>query len=127
MKAPLIFCSTSHSINVQKIFKVGIAGREQAYGPLAADAPLPPQIILSKAFDLKCTIPEIKDVGEPLLIYVSAASATLSAATLKVLSRWTCSLSLQRSAPDTWLLHALGEQPAGPAVDSRPLFVRPSP
>jgi len=48
MKAPLIFCSTSHSINVQKIFK----------------------IVLSKAFDLKCTIPEIVDVGEPLLIYV---------------------------------------------------------
>ncbi|CAD6921548.1 unnamed protein product [Tilletia controversa] len=48
MKAPLIFSSTSHSINVQKIFK----------------------IILSKAFDLKCTIPEIKGIGEPLLIYV---------------------------------------------------------
>ncbi|PRQ72175.1 putative TEM1-GTP-binding protein of the ras superfamily [Rhodotorula toruloides] len=48
MKAPLIFCSTSHSINVQKIFK----------------------IVLSKAFDLKCTIPEITDVGEPLLIYL---------------------------------------------------------
>ncbi|BGP19616.1 hypothetical protein JCM10213_008318 [Rhodosporidiobolus nylandii] len=48
MKAPLIFCSTSHSINVQKIFK----------------------IVLSKAFDLKCTIPEIKEVGEPLLIYL---------------------------------------------------------
>lgn len=48
MKAPLIFCSTSHSINVQKIFK----------------------IVLSKAFDLKCTIPEILEAGEPLLIYV---------------------------------------------------------
>lgn len=48
MKAPLIFCSTSHSINVQKIFK----------------------IVLSKAFDLKCTIPEITGVGEPVLIYV---------------------------------------------------------
>ncbi|MCO5590226.1 hypothetical protein L7F22_044195 [Adiantum nelumboides] len=48
MKAPLIFCSTSHAINIQKIFK----------------------IILSKAFDLKCTIPEIKSVGEPLLLYV---------------------------------------------------------
>ncbi|GAA5984379.1 hypothetical protein JCM10908_003326 [Rhodotorula pacifica] len=48
MKAPLIFCSTSHSINVQKIFK----------------------IVLSKAFDLKCTIPEITEVGEPLLIYL---------------------------------------------------------
>ncbi|BGP57838.1 Ras GTPase tem1 [Rhodotorula sphaerocarpa] len=51
MKAPLIFCSTSHSINVQKIFK----------------------IVLSKAFDLKCTIPEITEVGEPLLIYQDPA------------------------------------------------------
>ncbi|KAI1007514.1 Septum-promoting GTP-binding protein 1 [Podosphaera aphanis] len=41
MKASLIFSSTSHSINVQKIFK----------------------IVLSKAFDLKCTIPEIENVG----------------------------------------------------------------
>ncbi|GAA5843112.1 hypothetical protein JCM5353_007201 [Sporobolomyces roseus] len=48
MKAPLIFCSTSHSINVQKIFK----------------------IVLSKAFDLKCTIPEIVEIGEPLLLYL---------------------------------------------------------
>ncbi|KAM3422972.1 hypothetical protein BST61_g451 [Cercospora zeina] len=49
MKASLIFSSTSHSINVQKIFK----------------------IVLSKAFDLRCTIPEIENVGEPLLIYQS--------------------------------------------------------
>ncbi|KAF1815799.1 small GTPase [Eremomyces bilateralis CBS 781.70] len=49
MKAPLIFSSTSHSINVQKIFK----------------------IVLSKAFDLRCTIPEIENVGEPLLLYQS--------------------------------------------------------
>ncbi|CAG8434690.1 12383_t:CDS:10 [Ambispora gerdemannii] len=42
MKAPLIFCSTSHSINVQKIFK----------------------IVLSKVFDLKCTIPEIVEKVE---------------------------------------------------------------
>ncbi|KAK4105125.1 small GTPase [Parathielavia hyrcaniae] len=49
MRAALIFSSTSHSINVQKIFK----------------------IVLSKAFDLKCTIPEITNVGEPLLIYQS--------------------------------------------------------
>lgn len=48
MKAPLIFCSTSASINVQKIFK----------------------IVLSKAFDLKCTIPEITETGSPLLIYI---------------------------------------------------------
>ncbi|KAF2666676.1 small GTPase [Microthyrium microscopicum] len=47
MKASLIFSSTSHSINVQKIFK----------------------IVLSKAFDLRCTIPEIENIGEPLLLY----------------------------------------------------------
>ncbi|KAF9571456.1 septum-promoting GTP-binding protein 1, partial [Lunasporangiospora selenospora] len=49
MKAPLIFCSTSHSINVQKIFK----------------------IVLSKAFDLKCTIPEISESGAPILEYTN--------------------------------------------------------
>ncbi|CAO3573184.1 septum-promoting GTP-binding protein 1 [Mortierella alpina] len=49
MKAPLIFCSTSHSINVQKIFK----------------------IVLSKAFDLKCTIPEISEAGAPILEYAN--------------------------------------------------------
>lgn len=49
MRASLIFSSTSHSINVQKIFK----------------------IVLSKAFDLKCTIPEVENTGEPLLIYQS--------------------------------------------------------
>ena len=48
MKAPLIFSSTSHAIHIQTIFK----------------------IILAKAFDLKCTIPEIQGAGEPLLIYV---------------------------------------------------------
>jgi Gtp-binding protein of the ras superfamily involved in termination of M-phase len=48
MHAPLIFCSTLHSINVQKIFK----------------------IVLAKAFDLKCVIPEIEGVGEPILLYV---------------------------------------------------------
>ncbi|KAI9783235.1 MAG: hypothetical protein M1839_004075 [Geoglossum umbratile] len=51
MRASLIFSSTSHSINVQKIFK----------------------IVLSKAFDLKCTIPEIENVGEPLLLYQSVS------------------------------------------------------
>ncbi|KAL6849071.1 Ras GTPase tem1 [Amphichorda felina] len=50
MRAALIFSSTSHSINVQKIFK----------------------IVLAKAFDLKCTIPEIENVGEPLLLYQSS-------------------------------------------------------
>jgi GTP-binding protein of the ras superfamily involved in termination of M-phase len=48
MHASLIFCSTAASINVQKIFK----------------------IVLAKAFDLKCVIPEIDAVGEPILIYV---------------------------------------------------------
>lgn len=48
MRAPLIFTSTSASINVQKIFK----------------------IVLSKAFDLRCTIPEIQGSGEPLLLYL---------------------------------------------------------
>ncbi|CUM66097.1 uncharacterized protein PRCAT00003752001 [Priceomyces carsonii] len=47
MKAPVIFCSTSHSINVQKIFKV----------------------ILAKAFDLKLSLPEIVNIGEPILLY----------------------------------------------------------
>ncbi len=47
MKAPLIFSSASHSINVQKMFK----------------------IVLSKVFDLKLTVPEIVTMGEPLLIY----------------------------------------------------------
>ena len=48
MHASLVFCSTSASINVQKIFK----------------------IVLAKAFDLKCVIPEIDGVGEPVLLYV---------------------------------------------------------
>jgi len=48
MHASLIFCSTAASINVQKIFK----------------------IVLAKAFDLKCVIPEIEGAGEPILIYV---------------------------------------------------------
>jgi GTP-binding protein of the ras superfamily involved in termination of M-phase len=48
MHASLIFCSTAASINVQKIFK----------------------IVLAKAFDLKCTIPEIQSVGEPILTYI---------------------------------------------------------
>ncbi|EDN05857.1 septum-promoting GTP-binding protein 1 [Histoplasma mississippiense (nom. inval.)] len=29
------------------------------------------KIVLSKAFDLKCTIPEIENIGEPLLLYQS--------------------------------------------------------
>ncbi|RYH30860.1 hypothetical protein EON65_04010 [archaeon] len=47
MKAPLIFSSASHSINVQKMFK----------------------IVLSKIFELKLTIAEITNIGEPLLIF----------------------------------------------------------
>jgi GTP-binding protein of the ras superfamily involved in termination of M-phase len=27
------------------------------------------KIVLAKAFDLKCTIPEIENIGEPLLLY----------------------------------------------------------
>jgi hypothetical protein len=38
---------------------------------LQADWPQIFKIVLSKAFDLKCTIPEITNVGEPLLIYQS--------------------------------------------------------
>ena len=47
MKAPLIFSSASHSINVQKMFK----------------------IVLAKVFDLKSTVAEISTMGEPLLIF----------------------------------------------------------
>jgi GTP-binding protein of the ras superfamily involved in termination of M-phase len=47
MKAPLIFCSASHSINVQKIFKV----------------------VLSKVFDLKCSVKKISTVGDPIIMY----------------------------------------------------------
>ncbi|KAF9517635.1 hypothetical protein BS47DRAFT_1359429 [Hydnum rufescens UP504] len=42
------------SINVQKIFK----------------------IVLAKAFDLKCVIPEIDNVGEPVLLYTSRRPPT---------------------------------------------------
>lgn len=47
MKAPLIFTSASHSINVQKMFK----------------------IVLSKVFELRSTMDTIDGVGEPLLIF----------------------------------------------------------
>lgn len=47
MKAPLIFCSASHSINVQKIFK----------------------IVLSKVFDLACNVKKITTVGDPIIEY----------------------------------------------------------
>mmetsp|Transcript_8233 Transcript_8233/g.13051 ORF Transcript_8233/g.13051 Transcript_8233/m.13051 type:complete len:108 (-) Transcript_8233:175-498(-) len=47
MKAPLIFSSASHSINVHKVFK----------------------ILLARVFDLRCNIPKIVNVGEPILEY----------------------------------------------------------
>ena len=65
MRAALIFSSTSHSINVQKVGSPAV---------LVADTTDSLQIfkiVLSKAFDLKCTIPEIENVGEPLLLYQS--------------------------------------------------------
>jgi GTP-binding protein of the ras superfamily involved in termination of M-phase len=47
MKAPLIFCSASHSINIHKIFK----------------------IVLSKVFQLKCAVQEISTIGHPVIEY----------------------------------------------------------
>lgn len=47
MKAPLIFCSSSHSINVQKIYK----------------------IIISKVFELRCSVSKISNVGDPIIEY----------------------------------------------------------
>ena len=45
MKAPLIFCSSSHAINIHKIFKV----------------------VLAKVFDLKCSVEQITRVGDPII------------------------------------------------------------
>jgi len=45
MKAPLIFCSAAHSVNVQKIFK----------------------IILAQCFELRCSVEKITEVGEPIV------------------------------------------------------------
>lgn len=45
MKAPLVFTSASHSINVQKLFKV----------------------VLSKRFNLNCNVQPMSNVGEPIL------------------------------------------------------------
>ena len=63
MKASLIFSSTSHSINVQKVC--------QYYFKYETSTDIVQifKIVLSKAFDLKCTIPEIENIGEPLLLY----------------------------------------------------------
>ncbi|KAJ5080258.1 protein tem1 [Anaeramoeba ignava] len=47
MDCPLIYCSSSHSINIQKIFKV----------------------ILSKVFSLEIAIPKISGDGDPILEY----------------------------------------------------------
>jgi hypothetical protein len=63
MKASLIFSSTSHSINVQKV----CAFRPPTW--VSTNISQIFKIVLSKAFDLKCTIPEIENVGEPLLLY----------------------------------------------------------
>ena len=70
MRASLIFSSTSHSINVQKVSQQRLVYRRR---PPRADTSIEQifKIVLSKAFDLKCTIPEIENVGEPLLLYQS--------------------------------------------------------
>lgn len=47
MKASLLFCSASHSINVHKIFKV----------------------VVAKVFDLQCTVSQITDIGEAIVEY----------------------------------------------------------
>ena len=71
MKAPLIFCSTSHSINVQKIFKIVLSKVSGACRYLSGcTCALTSRQLAAQAFDLKCTIPEIVETGEPLLIYV---------------------------------------------------------
>jgi len=49
MKAPLILCSSSVPINVKKIFK----------------------LVLARALELKPSIPEIHQVGYPLVEYTS--------------------------------------------------------
>jgi GTP-binding protein of the ras superfamily involved in termination of M-phase len=67
MRAALIFSSTSHSINVQKVR----GNRDHHFPNVTADRAQIFKIVLAKAFDLKCTIPEITNVGEPLLIYQS--------------------------------------------------------
>lgn len=69
MRAALIFSSTSHSINVQKVCIPPIMSISSK--PVLTLEPQIFKIVLSKAFDLKCTIPEIENVGEPLLLYQS--------------------------------------------------------
>jgi len=43
--------------------------KKHTYRILGTNAPQIFKIVLSKAFDLRCTIPEIEHVGEPLLLY----------------------------------------------------------
>lgn len=68
MRAALIFSSTSHSINVQKVHFTSLPYDFELWLTLHVQIF---KIVLSKAFDLKCTIPEIENVGEPLLLYQS--------------------------------------------------------
>ena len=69
MKASLIFSSTSHSINVQKVRGHLPEMRSILFSILTSSQIF--KIVLSKAFDLRCTIPEIENTGEPLLLYQS--------------------------------------------------------
>jgi len=69
MKASLIFSSTSHSINVQKVSLLSLS--LSLLHTSCIDHHQIFKIVLSKAFDLRCTIPEIENVGEPLLLYQS--------------------------------------------------------
>merc|ERR1712096_20059 len=47
MKAPLIYCSSTHSINIKKIF----------------------QLIIAQVFHLRTKIPEVKKFTEPIVEY----------------------------------------------------------
>ncbi|RLV93101.1 Origin recognition complex subunit 1 [Spathaspora sp. JA1] len=79
MKAPVIFCSTSHSINVQKIFK----------------------IVLSKAFDLKLNLEEIINIGEPILIFKQTTAQGNMARHEKDFKGWQFILSGDSDEPST--------------------------
>lgn len=76
MNAPLIFCSTAKSINVQKIFKVAIA----------------------KVFNLTLTVPEINEIGDPLLIYKNLGDNSRSTNTSRTTSPKKEPLSTPSSA-----------------------------
>jgi Gtp-binding protein of the ras superfamily involved in termination of M-phase len=70
MKAPIIFTSASHSINIQKMFKVRLALVPRMIHKLGLRSALSTaKVILSKVFELKCTIEPIDKLGEPLLIF----------------------------------------------------------